>query len=638
MEGDIDPQRVVRHHRWDALLLSGLLGLALSLLLMSQPSAVTAAGFNASQLISDGEFVAIDGMSVAEIQRFLENRSSFLKDLSEGGRSAAQIIWDAAHGKNEASGSINGIAVTESTGTVHPGVILATLQKEQSLVSRTERNDDALRAAMGYACPDSGGCNSTYAGFTKQVENGAWQLRYNYERAQGHSFSDYQVGQSFCTSDHNGTNCGTYDNRATASLYRYTPHVYNGNYNFWNLFTNTYAFASPEYAGQVVSWSSSDGVSTYPMLDPGETSLLTITYRNTGRLSWSRGTVNLGTVDGNFTHRFDSFALASNWVSRNRPAQLTESSVAPGETGTFTFAVRHGGIQRNTHRLDVGLVADGITWFPRSTHAYFEITTNAAYNGQVVSWSSSDGTSTYPTLSSTAAKSITIRYRNTGTTTWQQGVVNLGTVDRTFAYRLDADPLASNWLSANRPATLTESSVAPGETGTFTFAVQNSRSPADTYRLDVGLVADGITWFPRTTHAYFEITTAAAYNGQVVSWSSSDGEATYPTLSGTTPKSITIRYRNTGTVTWTRGTVNLGTVDRGYVYSLSSFALASDWLSSNRPATLTEASIAPGETGTFTFAVQPAGSGTRRLDVGLVADGITWFPRSTHAYWDVTTR
>ncbi len=219
-------------------LLCGLLALGLGLTFV--PVSAQAASFNPSHLIDNDEFLAVDAISVSRIQAFLASHGSVLANYSEGGRSAAQIIYDAAHGYGDASNQggvpLNGILITSATGTVNPAVLLVTLQKEQSLVTRTTAGQNVLNAAMGYACPDSGGCNPNYVGFTKQVENAAWQLRYNYERAQGYGFSDYQVGQSFCFADWNGTNCGSYGNRATASLYRYTPHVYNGNFNFWNLY------------------------------------------------------------------------------------------------------------------------------------------------------------------------------------------------------------------------------------------------------------------------------------------------------------------------------------------------------------------------------------------------------------------
>src|SRR3989344_3280013 len=100
----------------------------------------TAASFNSSNLISDGEFIDINSMTKNEVQAFLEGQGSYLQSYSDGGRSAAQIIYDAAHGYGDASGSINGISVTSATGTVNPKVLLVTLQKEQSLISKTTQD------------------------------------------------------------------------------------------------------------------------------------------------------------------------------------------------------------------------------------------------------------------------------------------------------------------------------------------------------------------------------------------------------------------------------------------------------------------------------------------------------------------
>ncbi len=216
------------------------------------PVPAQAASFDPNRLIDDADFVAVNALSVAQVQQFLVRQGGFLANYSENGRTAAQIIVDAAHGAGDASGSINGVAVTPSTGTVNPAVILVTLQKEQGLVTMKTQNDNSLRAAMGYSCPDSGGCNPAYVGFTKQVENGAWQLRYNYEaagqtaawRTQYYGGDSFPRKPMFPGDSVTLTNTGKPDqtvtvaNRATSSLYRYTPHVYNGNFSFWTLYTN----------------------------------------------------------------------------------------------------------------------------------------------------------------------------------------------------------------------------------------------------------------------------------------------------------------------------------------------------------------------------------------------------------------
>jgi hypothetical protein len=90
-----------------------------------------------------------------------------------------------------------------------------------------------------------------------------------------------------------------------------------------------------------------------------------------------------------------------------------------------------------------------------------------------------------------------------------------------------------------------------------------------------------------------------------------------------------VRARNTGSETWHRGAVKLGTVGEyppdGQDRS-SEFADMT-WLNPNRPATLTEPSVSPNEVGSFTFnlrAPQTASTVTRREYFAPLAEGIEW--------------
>lgn len=227
-----------------------------------------------NSLINDADYVATESMSASDIQSFLESKNSYLARVSDGGRTAAQIIYDSAHGVGEASGSLYGISITTTTGTISPRAILSHLEKEQSLVTLTEsdknNNPDAytnrLNRAMGYGCPDSGGCNDKYKGFANQVEWGSWQLRYNYEAAgQNQTWwntyypadttqpcSKQYILNASCSLTNTISNIGdgytppatstvTLTNKATAALYRYTPHIFNGNYNFWKNMMNWFS-------------------------------------------------------------------------------------------------------------------------------------------------------------------------------------------------------------------------------------------------------------------------------------------------------------------------------------------------------------------------------------------------------------
>jgi len=204
-----------------------------------------------NNLISERDFTDVNSMSAAEVQAFLVAKNSGLKDFSEGGRTAAQIIYDAAKGKKftaavadgdwstplgesfKGAKAYEGVTLNEATGTISPKVILVMLQKEQSLITETTLDVAAAQIAVGYGCPDSGGCSAHYKGFTNQVEWAAWQLRYNFERAKGKG-ADFQVGEVLKNVD--GKYDVTFTNAATASLYRYTPHVFDSAYNFMKLF------------------------------------------------------------------------------------------------------------------------------------------------------------------------------------------------------------------------------------------------------------------------------------------------------------------------------------------------------------------------------------------------------------------
>ncbi|HEX8762454.1 MAG TPA: hypothetical protein VF733_01725 [Candidatus Saccharimonadales bacterium] len=99
---------------------------------------------------------------------------------------------------------------------------------------------------------------------------------------------------------------------------------------------------------------------------------------------------------------------------------------------------------------------------------------------------------------------------------------------------------------------------------------------------------------------------------------------------------VGFRARNNGTTTWVNngaGTVNIGTerpLDRA-----SPFADGT-WIGPNRPARMIEASVAPGEIGTFEFWITaPNAIGSYREYFNLVAEGVAWFP-SMNMYFDIS--
>lgn len=95
------------------------------------------------------------------------------------------------------------------------------------------------------------------------------------------------------------------------------------------------------------------------------------------------------------------------------------------------------------------------------------------------------GESAFLTLGPNATGTFTVFFLNTGTTTWTKGTatqVDLAACleDKVTCNAQDATEAPYNpgtWLSATRYATTTQTSVAPGQVGTFTYDVKAPASP-----------------------------------------------------------------------------------------------------------------------------------------------------------------
>lgn len=210
--------------------------------------------FNPNNIISDSEMLDTRSMSINEIQEFLESKNSFLatyKTTNAYGtpnKTAAEIIYDAANNNYDCDGvNLNSLTdenerkqKCEHITTINPKVILVTIQKESSLIESSKNAENIEYWPLGYGCPDSGGCNPRYKGFGKQVNSTALQfLHYMSVKAPDWRYA-YKAGNTYNFGNTTGDfTCNAYqdvtiENNATAALYIFTPHVFNGNYNFYS--------------------------------------------------------------------------------------------------------------------------------------------------------------------------------------------------------------------------------------------------------------------------------------------------------------------------------------------------------------------------------------------------------------------
>lgn len=166
--------------------------------------------FDPNTLITDANYTAVGSMLVGDVQKFLSGQPGMLKsyvtrDHSGAQHTAAEIIVEAA-----------------TAWGVSPKVILATLQKEQSLLSERSPSQSAYDWAMGAGKTDSKTFNE-FKGFGNQIWWGAFKLH----RDAGW----YKPGATMKvdTSTIHATNASTY------GLYQYTPHL-SGNMSFWMIY------------------------------------------------------------------------------------------------------------------------------------------------------------------------------------------------------------------------------------------------------------------------------------------------------------------------------------------------------------------------------------------------------------------
>ncbi|MET0859715.1 MAG: hypothetical protein ABW091_01675 [Microbacterium sp.] len=196
--------------------------------------------FQAGNIMSDAVFFNSGTMSAAQIQSFLEARVprcdagyTCLKDWYDTSRTvAADAMCGAYSGGVRERASTIIYKVAQACG-INPQVILATLEKEQGLVTHVWPSDWRYERAMGQGCPDTAECDTRYLGFFNQVYGAAWQFK-RYANPPGTSqyFTWYAPGQTWNVRYHPDASCGSspvyIQNQATANLYYYTPYQPNG--------------------------------------------------------------------------------------------------------------------------------------------------------------------------------------------------------------------------------------------------------------------------------------------------------------------------------------------------------------------------------------------------------------------------
>ncbi|EGW36053.1 hypothetical protein [Desulfosporosinus sp. OT] len=201
---------------------------------------------------SSGQFyTSTFSMTESVIQSFFTNKNSILKDNVQIWRkNSSGTVYNTGTSINPAHAIWN----AADTYMINPKVIIATLQKESSLVSASpgsvSYSSRRFYYAMGYGATDGGDINGT-SGFDVQIDKGTRLLRDLWMQSP----TGYWNYPSLITGiNYNKTvtsNGVTYKNYiwvkdyGTWALYKYTPHALDvnllptiggGNYLFYSIF------------------------------------------------------------------------------------------------------------------------------------------------------------------------------------------------------------------------------------------------------------------------------------------------------------------------------------------------------------------------------------------------------------------
>ncbi len=222
-----------------------------------------AATFNPNNLITDSAFTNKNSMSPAEIENYFRVKGSYFYNYTVPEYVSVPYPYRDGSG-NPAWGSVNVRQINAGNGqtatlyskklsqliwdesqahNINPQVIIVLMQRESSSITQNNISNtrkawpifygfNETMASFQYDQATSRARAVSYGGAGQQIARATLWLKLYYDDANLNPFSI--DGQTI-----------TPLSKATRILYIYTPHIYNGNYNFWNYMNAWFAGGLP---------------------------------------------------------------------------------------------------------------------------------------------------------------------------------------------------------------------------------------------------------------------------------------------------------------------------------------------------------------------------------------------------------
>ncbi len=231
---------------------------------------------------------------------------------------------------------------------------------------------------------------------------------------------------------------------------------------------------------QSINYENGTGV-----MSPGSKQLVTLIAKNTGSATWSKSSgpqIKLATWQPD-----RQSAVSATWLSKTRVSYMNETTVAPGQTAGFQFYVTmppSGGY----HYEKLNIVAEGQQWLNDQDLTLYLY--GKTYSWQPLWHSHSTGTANIPRNTDFT---VTLKAKNNGEMPWYNNgsfPMNLGT---SRPLNRDSALYSSSWINTARPTKLVESTVMPGQEGTFIIPLKTPSS-AGQWNERFNPVAEGLIW------------------------------------------------------------------------------------------------------------------------------------------------
>jgi hypothetical protein len=241
---------------------------------------------------------------------------------------------------------------------------------------------------------------------------------------------------------------------------------------------------------------------------------------------------------------------------------------------------------------------------------------------------------------------VTLTGTNTGAETWWRDGVNpprLGTQNP----RDHATPYCDiTWLNlnqhCNRAATISEASVPAGGTYTFQFYTAVPNNMGQYWQYFKPLLEDR-AWMTNNDSFSIYVNSTPYYNWQWLyfnAWTDSSKTTAVDmnNLASGQKAYIELKILNNSATVWTNSGNNPTRLGTQNPQDHNSFICDPSWVACDRPANLTEATVNPGQTGTFGFTIQvPNAIGEYREYFKPVIELKGWMrPDNNHIYMHVT--